>query len=189
LALASSFASVYVYFELTPEDEVLLDEAVAWKAVGSLCAAWIAVFAVFLLIIERRFIWAFFSFETSREWVCAYFTKEGASDESKMYIHSCAPKKWASIRDDVRVWHHANWDRWEEEAADWFTPVLVARIDDEFIPVAALARMNRAAGGRRRRSSVGGSLRVAVASTASTRERRSARDRGGARVAPAARAD
>jgi hypothetical protein len=84
----------------------------------------------------------------------------------------------------VRAWHHANWDRWEEDAADWFTPVLVARIDDEFIPVAALARLNRAAGGQRRRSSAGGSLREAVASTASTRERRSSRGGGGAQVVP-----
>ena len=189
MALASSLASVYVYYKRTPEDDFLLPEAVAWKAVGGLCAAWIAVFTATLLLIPRRFVWAFFSFETSREWVCNQFTKEGASDEAKMYIHSCAPKKWASIRDDVRVWHHANWDRLEEEAADWFTPELVARIDDEFIPVAALVRLNRAAGGHRRRSSVGGSLREAVASTASARERRSARDRGGARVAPAAGAD
>jgi len=181
MALASSLASVYVYFALTPEDEVPLPEAAAWKAVGGLCAAWIAGFTALLLLIPRRFIWAFFSFETSREWVCAQFTKEGASDESKMWLHGCDPKKWASIRDDVRVWHHANWDRWEEEAADWFTPVLVARIDDEFIPVAALARMNRAAGGRRRRSSVGGSIRETVASAASTRERRRSR----ATVAPA----
>ena len=69
----------------------------------------IAAFSALLLLIPTRYVWAFFSFETSREWVCTqFFTKEGASDEAKMYIHSCAPKKWASIRDDVRVWHHAN---------------------------------------------------------------------------------
>jgi hypothetical protein len=84
----------------------------------------------------------------------------------------------------VRVWHHANWDRWEEEAADWFTPELVSRIDDEFIPVAALVRLNRAAGGKRRRSSVGESLRESVASKASTRERRSSRGGGGAPGVP-----
>ncbi|GMI29282.1 hypothetical protein TeGR_g9733 [Tetraparma gracilis] len=186
LALVSSLASVSVYYELTPEDAVLLPEAVAWKAVGGLCAAWITVFAAFLLLIQRRFIKNFFSFETSRELVCANFTKEGASDVAKLEIHIFDPKKWASIRDNVRVWHHANWDRLEEEAADWFTPELVARIDDEFIPVAALVRLNRAAGGHRRRSSTGGSLREAAASA---RERSSGRDRGGARVAPAAGAD
>ena len=72
----------------------------------------------------------------------------------------------------------ADFGRLEEEAADWFTPALVARVDDEFIPAAALARLNNRAGGERRRSSVGGSMREAVAGTASSRERRSSRGVG-----------
>ena len=192
MALASSLASVHVYFELTSDDEddEVVTEAAAWKIVGGLCAAWAALFAALLLLIPKRFIRAFVSFETSREYVCYQFTKEGASDEQKMKIHNRNPKKWASIRDDVRAWHHANWERWEEEEKpDWFTPALKARIDDEFIPVAALARLNnRAAGGQRRRSSVGGSIREAVAGTVSTRERRrrgsGAGGQGGGQVVP-----
>jgi hypothetical protein len=189
LSLVSSLASVQVYYAVTPKEEVALPAGSAWAAVGVLSGAWVAVFAAFLLLIDSKLIGSFFSTETCREWVCKKFTDPGASDQAKMSIHEKNHKKWRSIRADVKAWTHDNWARFEEEQPAWFSPDFVARIDDEMIPRDALVRLNRAAGGQRRRSSVGGSLREAAASTASARERGRARDRGGARVAPAAGAD
>lgn len=92
------------------------------------------------------------------------------------------PKKWASIKPEVRAFTHANWARFEEEQPPWFNPGFIAKVSDEMIPIEALARLNRAAGGKRKRSSLGLSARGALTpSTASLRGRRSARDK----VAPA----
>jgi hypothetical protein len=184
----SSLVSVFVYFAVTPAEETVVTQSMAWRTVGGLCGAWIAVFCVFMAAIDSNYIGTFFSTDTGRDNSIKLF-REGPNDECKVkMLAEHNPKKWSSIRGEVKVWTHANWARFEEEAPTWFTPGLVAHIDDELIPIVALARLNRAAGGHRRRSSLGGSVREAMTpSAASLRERSSARDRGeggGARVAP-----
>jgi hypothetical protein len=78
------------------------------------------------------------------------------TDEMKMEIFTYHEAKWAHYKDEVREFTHANWARWKEEQPAWFTAEVIARIPDEYIPIAALASLNAAAhGGKRRRSSAG----------------------------------
>jgi hypothetical protein len=78
------------------------------------------------------------------------------TDEVKMFIFTYHGAKWAHYKDEVREFTHANWARWKEEQPAWFTAEVVARVPDEYIPIAALASLNAAAhGGQRRRSSLG----------------------------------
>jgi hypothetical protein len=97
----------------------------------------------------------FYTTETCVTYVRAEFV--GAkTDEKKMQIFKFNGAKWAHYKDEVREFTHANWARWKEEQPAWFAAEVIARVPDEYIPIAALASLNAAAhGGKRRRSSFG----------------------------------
>ena len=102
---------------------------------------------------EYRYL--FYTAETSVQYARAEHV--GAkTDEEKMFIFYYHEAKWRSYKDEVREFTHANWARWKEEQSAWFTAEVIARVPDEYIPIAALASLNAAAhGGKRRRSSFG----------------------------------
>jgi hypothetical protein len=120
-----------------------------------LSGAWIVIFLLFLLLMVPAYRSSFFSTQTCKEWACSFFTKEGATDRSKMDIHSMRRALWKHIRADVKEWTLANWERIEEEGPDWFSEGLIGQIEDDMIPPAALARLKNKGGGERRRSSLG----------------------------------
>ena len=96
----------------------------------------------------------FYTTETCVTYVRAEFV--GAkTDEKKMQIFTFNGTKWAHYKDEVREFTHANWARWKRERPSWFTEEVIQRVPDEFIPVADLAVLNAANGGKRRRSSLG----------------------------------
>ena len=102
---------------------------------------------------EYRYL--FYTTETCVEFARAEHV--GAkTDEEKMIIFCYHEAKWRSYKDEVRDFTHANWARWKEEQPAWFNAEVIARVPDEYIPIAALAELNAAAhGGKRRRSSLG----------------------------------
>jgi hypothetical protein len=106
-------------------------------------------------MVKPEYRYLFYTTETCVQYVRAQFT--GAeSDEMKMLIFRRNQVKWAHYKDEVRDFTHANWARWKEEQPAWFDAEIIARVPDEYIPVAALAELNAAAhGGQRRRSSLG----------------------------------
>jgi hypothetical protein len=96
----------------------------------------------------------FCSTETCVEYVRTLF--EADDDGTKMRIFTYNEVKWGHYKDEVRDFTHANWARWKEEQPGWFTEEVIQSVPDEYIPVAALASLNAAAhGGKRRRSSLG----------------------------------
>ena len=96
----------------------------------------------------------FYSTQTCKAWVCSYFTKEGANDESKMLIHMYRRRLWAHLRPEVKEWTLANWARFEREDQEWFNAALIAAVDDDMIPPNTLERLKREGGGKRRRNSM-----------------------------------
>jgi hypothetical protein len=102
---------------------------------------------------EYRYL--FYTTETAVQYARAEHV--GAkTDEEKMFIFTYHEVKWAHYKDEVREFTHANWARWKEEQPAWFNAEVIARVPDEYIPIAALASLNAAAhGGKRRRSSAG----------------------------------
>jgi hypothetical protein len=154
LALGASLGATAIYFESVDEEEAVMSESVAWMLVTSLVGAFVGVALLFLLLINSKYRRTFYSTQTSKEWVCSYFTKDGASDESKMKIHLCRRAMWKHIREEVKEWTLANWERIEAESPEWFTPALKDQIDDDMIPAAVLRKIKMAGGGSRRRSSM-----------------------------------
>jgi hypothetical protein len=182
LALAAPFGAVAIFFAGGVSKDSGLDESSAWTFVSSLCGAWVLVFLIFLLLMNSSHRHTFYSTQTSKAWVCSYFTKEGATDASKMEIHTRRHRVWNHIRPEVKEWTLANWARFEREDLEWFTTALVAQVDDDMIPPGSLANLNREGGGRRRRSSMSERM---LGSSASVREREvKGGDRRRSRVAP-----
>ena len=131
-----------------------MSASVAWMLVASFVGAFVGVALLFLLTINSKYRRTFFSTQTSKEWVCSYFTKEGASDESKMQIHAFRRAKWKHIREEVKEWTLANLERIDGENNEWFNAALVDQVDDDMIPAAVLRKMKMSGGGSRRRSSM-----------------------------------
>jgi hypothetical protein len=162
LALAAPFAAVAIFFASDASTDSSLDESSAWTLVSSLCGAWVLVF---LLLMNPAHRSSFYSTQTSKAWVCSFFTKEGATDASKFLIHTCRRRLWKHLRPEVKEWTLANWARFEREDPEWFTAGLIGQVDDDMIPPGSLANLNREGDGKRRRSSMSerllGSVRVA----------------------------
>jgi hypothetical protein len=137
------------------EEEAVMNESAAWMLVASLIGSVAGAALLFLLLIDSKYRRTFYSTETSKDWVCSYFTKEGASDANKMSIHKRRRAKWKHIREEVKEWTLANWERIEAENHEWFNAALVDQVDDDMIPAAALRKMKMSSGGSRRRSSLG----------------------------------
>ena len=131
-----------------------MSESVAWMLVASLVGAFVGFAFLFLLTINGKYRRTFYSTETSKEWACSYFTKEGASDSSKMEIHKHRRAQWNHIREEVKEWTLANWERIEAESPEWFNAALIAQVNDDMIPAATLRKMKMSGGGSRRRSSL-----------------------------------
>jgi hypothetical protein len=137
------------------EEEAVMSELVAWMLVATLVGSFVGVALLFLLLINGRYRRTFYSTETSKQWACSYFTKEGATDASKMKIYTLRRAKWKHIREEVKEWTIANWERIEAESPEWFNTALVDQVEDEMIPAASLRKLKMSSGGSRRRSSLG----------------------------------
>ena len=106
-------------------------------------------------MVKPEYRYLFYTAETGAQYKWKEFV-DADTEEVKMLIFLCHPVKWNNHKDEVRDFTHANWARWKEEQPAWFTAEVIARVPDEYIPIAALASLNAAArGGKRRRSSAG----------------------------------
>jgi hypothetical protein len=114
-------------------------------------------------MVKPEYRYLFYTTETTVQYARSQF--EAETDEVRMDVFTLHEVKWAHYKDEVREFTHANWARWKEEQPAWFDAEVIARVPDEYIPIAALASLNAAAhGGQRRRSSLGlaGSVRQSV---------------------------
>jgi hypothetical protein len=150
-AVLFPIAAVAVYFENT--DAPAFREEIAWAVAVGLSGTWIFVFAIFLGFMKPGYRATFVSVQTGHAWVKSFF-QDYEEDRIKMFLHGQNRKQWASIRDDVKQYTLENWERWEEEAPEWYTDNFKASVDEDMIPPASLRKMNGGEG-KRRRSSFG----------------------------------
>jgi hypothetical protein len=148
LALIAPSGAVAIYFASDASSGSNLDESTTWTLASSLCGAWVAIFLLFLLLMNSSHRHTFYSTQTCKEWVCSDFTKEGATDASKMRIHTSNHRQWQHLRGDVKEWTWANWARFEREEHEWFSAALIACVDDDMIPAGSLEGLRRAGGGQ-----------------------------------------
>ena len=144
LALLASFVSVFMYFADTGEKgeamkdggseaALEIEERVAWTVVGSLSGAWVVVFGLFLLLIQREYWLTFFTLSTAKQQVMDRFNSEDESVKAGVFKKN--KKMWRAIREDVKEWVQANWWRWKEEKPEWFSEAWIGRVDADMIPL------------------------------------------------------
>ena len=130
-----------------------LSEEELKASVGGLFTTFLISFALFIFMIERKYVTTFFSVETGHSKAKRLF-RTGKTDFEKSIITTNNKRLWMSIRGEVAEWLDQNWDRWEREKPDWFNAVFIASVDDDIMPARVLARLKQEEeGGVRRRSS------------------------------------
>jgi hypothetical protein len=115
------------------EGSAALQGYTVWWMVSSTSAMWLLSFVGILVMMKRKYLRTFFSFETGRRWVMSCFLN-GDCDESRGSIFRFNKNIWASIRKEVKAWTLANWWRWKREKPEWLTEALIGKIPDDFIP-------------------------------------------------------
>jgi hypothetical protein len=156
---ASVFASVYLYTSMGHEH---LPAQMLWISAGSIFAAWALAYLSLVLMVKPEWRSSFWSTDTVSQYAHAVF-HDAEDDEHRMAIFDFQQCKWEPSKEEVRAFTLANWARWKAEKPAWFDDGMVARVPDGFIPVAEVAALNAAQGGKRRRSvSVIASMRVSA---------------------------
>ena len=162
--------SVYLYIEYA-DVKNKIPATVLWGGAGGLSAAWLLAFSFFTMhIAEPKYRHTLWSTVSGRQCVQEYFSK-GESDEDKIGIFSCNRLLWESdIGKSVKQWTLENWAGWANDAPAWFTPQIVAKVPDEYIPKAQLAALGANRERRGSAASVRESLRFSVREEKEKRE-------------------
>jgi len=108
-------------------------ERMEWNLVGALSGAWVVVFGLFLLLIQREYWLTFFTLSTAKQQVMDRFNSEDESVKAGVFKKN--KKMWRAIREDVKEWVQANWWRWKEEKPEWFSEAWIGRVDADMIPL------------------------------------------------------
>jgi hypothetical protein len=150
---ASVFVSVKLYVDSGNDH---LPHDLLWAGAGCVFSAWALIYLTLVAMVKKDFRRMFYTTDTISDHVRKVFY--GSEDDGdKFIIFHFNESKWSGgFREDVMAWTHGNWARWKEERPAWFLDEEnISKVPDEFIPVVALAELNAAAhGGKRRKSSL-----------------------------------
>jgi hypothetical protein len=113
----------------------------------TLVGLWLLIFSFFIFyVIVPEYRKTFWSLQTGWEKSLSYFLDNEGNDERRIHVFDDNAYNWRSIKEDVKAWTLASWPIWEAEQPEWFTPILKAKIMDDYIPlefVTALGGVNR----------------------------------------------
>jgi hypothetical protein len=172
IGLCVPFVSVKIYFHSVPVDRVV-DPATAKTIVGLLSGSWIAVFALFFVLINAEYRKTFYSLESGRTWAKSFFL-HGKTDSVRTKPLRLNKKLWLSIRPQMKEYVLDNYELWENTRPDFFTDSFVRRIDADMIPL-GFFKMDGEYGNEGRRSSLSEMLGV----RGSRKSRKSRRNKKG----------
>ena len=103
-----------------------------YTIVGSLVFVWTLSFYCFIKKTNPKYYHTFFGTMTGIEYNIHLFRV--GDERMKMDVILSNSSYYAPIRDEVRTYMLANWDRWKVEKPDWFTEHWITTVPDEFIP-------------------------------------------------------
>ena len=102
-------------------------------SIVSLITIFLISFTLFMLKMERKYVWTFFSTETGHGKAKRLF-RTGKTDFEKSLITTNNKRLWTSIQGEVAEWLDLNWDRWERDKPDWFNTLFIASVDEDILP-------------------------------------------------------
>ena len=109
-----------------------IDATAMYITVASLVLVWLFSFSSFIRKINQKYLHTFFGTMTGPQYTVHLF--RAGNDHMKMGLFETNVLHWASIRDEVIAYTHANWARFKAEKPDWFTDHFIKTIPSEFIP-------------------------------------------------------
>jgi hypothetical protein len=153
MSIGLGYASVPIFFASAENtiEMVGIGEQAATNFMLYLGGAWLAVFVVFLLTMNREYWVTFFSCETGVQVTHRNFLNAENSDAVRMEIINRNHRHWTSIRPQVKEFIEVNWDRWSCENPDWLTADFKKRMGDDLIPPPELERLGGKSFGHERR--------------------------------------
>lgn len=165
----SCFVAVNLYSALNHAENAI-DSSFLWTLVVILELSFVFFFALFLLSIKRSYISTFFTTMTGPQFACDVY-RRAQSDEVRFDIFVHNESYYASIREELRVWLAADWERWTvDEKPQWFTPRLLASIPEDLLPKSATQETRE-----RRRKSIDELRKRSILFAPSDHDKRSSR--------------
>ena len=131
LNLATSLNSTSTNSTATASTRISSEQLKA--SIVSLITIFLISFTLFMLKMERKYVWTFFSTETGHGKAKRLF-RTGKTDFEKSLITTNNKRLWTSIQGEVAEWLDLNWDRWERDKPDWFNTLFIASVDDDILP-------------------------------------------------------
>ena len=130
------FIAVFVYrtYKVEKDPNVHVADKL-WIIVTGLFFFSMINFALFLSIINRKYVPTFFSTKTGKQFAVDNFEKAD-TDDKKFDIFTQHPSYYDSILNELLMpWLNDNWERWEDEKPDFFTVSAIALIPVDILPV------------------------------------------------------
>ena len=126
------FVSVYLYgkFSKDSNDEVI---NVLFALVGGLFVLSMLSFVGFLSLINKEYLRTFFDCRTAGQFVLANYNK-AETDAMKFDIFTHHRSFYDPIQSELKTWLNENWERWEDEKPDFFTPAAISDIPSDLLP-------------------------------------------------------
>ena len=136
---AFCFVTVYLYNKYSDATDVDTgpDETIAqlpvFKIVCGLFVVSMLSFVLFLRSINRKYLVTFFDTKTGFQFLCENW-RSATSDKERFYIFSKNKYLYTSINEELKEWLSLNWDRWTDEAEDWFNKKIIDKIPPDLLP-------------------------------------------------------
>ena len=109
-------------------------ESSLWALVAGLFSISMISFGLFLISINREYLWTFFDTRTGTQFVTDnYWQLVGDNDKFNSFSQHRSLNR--DIEEDLMKWIDDNWEKWEEEKPDWFTASAIASIPEDMLPV------------------------------------------------------
>jgi hypothetical protein len=144
------------HMEVKDEGAEKISAAVLWPVIIGMLVLWVGLFGFFLLkVVVPEYRETFWSILTGWRRAENQFLDED-EDEKRALIFKRSVFLWSRIKEDVKSWTMGSWETWDREKPEWFTPMVIASIPDEFIPPRFLSKLG---GARERRGSAVDSVR------------------------------
>ena len=147
----STLVCVYLYTEYDEgggEDAgTKITSELLWGVTIAISATWWLCLAGMLWLMDPDYYKTFYSTENGLEYVQRIF-RDSTTDEAKVDVFKRHPVYYAPIKGEVKAFAHENWAKWKAEKPAWFTARFISTVDDEYIPVAVLTELDKAAGAR-----------------------------------------
>ena len=138
------FLAVYLYGRYSEEANADIVD-VLFKIVGGLFLFSMLNFCGFLGSINRKYLPTFYSTVSGKQFTAINYhslTEDGPKfttfDRHRSYFKVLEP--------ELKTWLEENWERWEDEKPEWFTPVAITTVPADLLPKKALSDMNGVAG-------------------------------------------